>query len=239
MPFQTATPISVGDRFGRLVVIRELASVKSPNGTVNRMVECRCDCGTVGNFRLPSLRNGKTKSCGCLAIEVRRDRATVHGGTGTAEHKVWLGMKRRCADLSDENYGGRGIRVCQRWLEYAAFLEDMGQRPSPKHSIDRYPNQNGNYEPGNCRWATAKEQGRNTRANVIVEHDGESLCIAEWAERFGISPVMLGGRLEAGWEFSAAVSTPARTGDRGFYTTPIRNRDAAWYREYDRRENGL
>lgn len=240
MPFLTAKPVSAGDRFNRLVVIRELASVKTPNGTVNRMVECRCDCGAVKAFRLPLLRNGKTKSCGCFGLESRRARATVHGGTGTVEYRIWMGMKARCADLEDESYGGRGIRVCERWLEsFAAFLEDMGPRPSPEHSIDRFPNQNGNYEPGNCRWATAKEQGRNRRDNVLIERNGETLCVAEWAERYGISPVMLNGRLAAGWEFEAAVSTPPRKGGVGFYTTPIKQRDAAWYREYERLENGL
>lgn len=226
----------VGKRFGRLVVECNAESIRTPNGTMIRRVECRCDCGVVRVYRLPMLRNGKTKSCGCLSRDVKSARMTRHGLSTSPEYTIWVGMKRRCADLSNENYGGRGIRVCARWRgSFAAFLEDMGPRPSPEHSIDRYPNKDGDYEPGNCRWATSKEQARNTRANQIVTRNGESLCISEWAERYGISAPMLTSRLNSGMDFEAAVSTPSHGGDRGFFLTPISKRDANWYREYDRR----
>ncbi len=235
-----------GDRYGRLVVIGELDPVFTPNGTRNRVVECLCDCGRVGEYRLPSLRSGKTRSCGCLAHEVavekgRRQSArnTKHGKSGTAEYGIWVKMLRRCENPEDagyHNYGGRGIRVCQRWREsFEAFLEDMGPRPAAGLSIDRIDN-DGDYEPGNCRWATSTEQARNTRNNVLVEHDGETLCVAEWAERYGVSASLLHGRLRAGWSFENAVSPEVRSGDAGFYSTPLSKRDRAWYEEYARRE---
>lgn len=237
MPFLVATPVSAGERFGRVVVVRELESVKSPNGTVRRRVECRCDCGTIKVFGLPALRNGHTKSCGCLRVDARREGMRTHGGTGTPEHKIWLGMKRRCKDLNDRNYGGRGIMVCERWEKsFEAFLADMGPRPSPEHSIDRYPDQNGNYEPGNCRWATRSQQARNMRVNVLIERNGETLCLAEWAERFGMSPSLLAGRLNSGWTFDEAIDVKLRQNSMVFRMTPISKRDAAWYREYERRE---
>lgn len=105
-------------------------------------------------------------------------------------------MIARCSNLDEKNYGARGITVCDRWRNsFASFLADMGPRPSPKHSIDRYPNNNGNYEPGNCRWATDKEQARNTRRNVVIEFGGISLTTVEWAARLGISRQCLNQRL--------------------------------------------
>ena len=230
-----ARPLSPG--YGRLEVLQEVESVRTPNGTTVRRVECRCSCGVVKVYRLPLLRNGTTVSCGCWSREVKSKRMFRHGGAGTPEHGIWLGIRNRCADLSNANYGGRGIRVCARWQEsFAAFLEDMGPRPTPKHSIDRFPDNDGNYEPGNCRWATKKEQARNTRVNQMVTRDGETLCIAEWAERYGVSASMLAGRLNSGWEFERAVSAASYGGgDRAFYLVPISKRDANWYREYARR----
>ena len=187
-----AKPVKVGDRFGRLVVLRELESVRSPNGSVSRMVECRCVCGEVRGFRLPLLRNGKTKSCGCLARELAAERGhkygggnKTHGGTGTLEYQTWGSMKDRCTNPSNMgwlNYGGRGISVCDRWLNsFPAFLEDMGRRPGVGHSIHRVDN-DGNYEPENCVWATSQEQARNKRNTVYVEHNGETVLLVELAE---------------------------------------------------------
>ena len=236
MPFQTAKPVSAGDRFGRLAVVRELDSVKSPNGTVYRMVECRCDCGTVRAFRLPLLRNGKTKSCGCrrreLAIE--RGHRTTHGGTGTPEYRIWSGMKARC--LSHPRYAGRGISVCERWLSFPAFLTDIGPRPSAEHSIDREDN-DGNYEPGNCRWATPDVQANNRSNSIRLEIDGRVLTVAEFSEEVGVSRDLIYRRLSRGLSAEDAANPAVRKhGSDPFYKIPIRNRDAAWYREYERRE---
>jgi hypothetical protein len=234
-----AKTVNAGNRFGRLVVLREVNSVRTPNGTLVRCVECECDCGVVKEFRLCQLRNGHTKSCGCLKLDDCVKRFTTHGGSGTPEYRVWAALIQRCRNSNDsayQNYGERGIRVCDRWGSFENFMADMGERPSPDHSIDRI-NNDGNYEPGNCRWATMAEQSRNTRVNVLITHDGETLCVAEWAERYGIPQERLNGRLKSGWDFEKAVSTPPRQGDDdAFLRTPIRDRDAAWYREYERRE---
>jgi hypothetical protein len=134
-------------------------------------------------------------------------------------------------------YGARGIKVCERWFNsFPAFLEDMGPRPSKEYSIDRIDN-NGNYEPGNCRWSTRVEQGRNKSTNVMVTHAGETLCVSEWAERYGVGASMLSNRLRAGWSFEDAVTKSNWENNRSFYSVPISKRDAEWYREYERRNS--
>ena len=240
-------PVAIGDRFGRLVVLRELESSKTPNGTVNRRVECRCDCGVVKAYRLPRLRNGRTKSCGCLAREMAVERGhryggrPTHGGAGTLEYTTWNGMKARCynpAASGYRRYGGRGITVCDRWLKsFPAFLEDMGRRPSPEHSIGRIDN-DGPYSPGNCRWETDEEQARNRGNNVTLTHCGETLCVSEWAERLGVNDALIRHRLDRGWTAKDALTLPVAEKHQSdaFYRTPISKRDAAWYREYARRE---
>lgn len=223
--------VGVGERYGKLEVIEEVESRVTPNGTVVRRFKCRCDCGKEKVVGLGSLRNGGTKACGCLQGK------HGHGGSHTSEYFTWSGLRARCKDLNNRNYGGRGIKVCARWLEsFPAFLEDMGRRPSPEHSIDRI-DVNGDYEPRNCRWATAKEQARNTRFNVLVTHNGETLCVGEWAERYGMSCSTLNSRLRNGWLFEAAISH--ETSDIGFYNRPISGRDKAWYAEYERRGRAL
>lgn len=183
--------VSPGDVYGRLRVLREVEP-KLSGGQRQRCVECECECGEVGEYRLYSLRNGNTRSCGCLSREMAVERGhrigggkVIHGGTGTAEYRTWSSMKSRCTNANNpgwDNYGGRGITVCERWLEsFPAFLEDMGRRPSERHSIHRVDN-DGNYEPGNCVWATAEEQARNKRNSVYIEHNGERILLVEMVE---------------------------------------------------------
>ena len=132
--------------------------------------------------------------------------------------------------------------VCDRWSRsFEAFIGDMGPRPSARHSIDRIDN-NGDYEPGNCRWATSKQQARNTRVNYLVEHDGETKCVAEWAEQYGFKPSILYTRLvKLGWTFEKAVSWPVFRGSKTVarnphYQVPMSERDASWHREHERLE---
>ena len=136
----------------------------------------------------------------------------THGKSRTAEYKIWHHMIRRCDVRSHKffkNYGGRGIKVCDRWRDFASFYEDMGPRPSPKHTIDRKDN-DGDYEPRNCRWATRWQQNQNTRKSVIIEHDGECHSMSEWARRLGMSRQTLRLRLKNGWSVEDAL-TPKGT----------------------------
>jgi hypothetical protein len=139
--------------------------------------------------------------------------ATVHGLHRIPEFKVWERMRSRCNNpnnTSYSDYGGRGIQVCERWNRFENFYADVGQRPSPKHSIDRFPDNDGNYEPGNVRWATGIEQASNTRATVLWELNGESLTAAEWARRHGMNRRTLYKRLREGFSIQDALSTPVR-----------------------------
>lgn len=159
-----------GQRFGRWVVLREIAPIIFMSGGKHRRVECRCDCGQTRDVNLPSLSGGMSRSCGCLTAEVTIERSTTHGHAGHAnrspEYSSWINMRERCyrpTHTRFHRYGGRGIKACERWQSFEAFLADMGEKPSPRHSIDRWPDFDGDYEPGNCRWATPAEQAANRR----------------------------------------------------------------------------
>ena len=138
-------------------------------------------------------------------------RNTKHGlfKTLRREHQCWADMRDRVNNPSNKSYkhyGGRGISICERWSDFAAFFEDMG--PSPKnHSIDRI-DVNGDYEPSNCRWATPREQSINRRDTILLTHNGETMCMKDWARRLGISYITLGGRIRSGWPVEKALTTP-------------------------------
>jgi hypothetical protein len=190
-----------GQRFGRLVVERREGSIDGQAAWI-----CKCDCGGTKRVRGYQLRSGKTASCGCLWLET----ITKHRLCGTPEYNTWCHMISRCHDSENdsyENYGGRGIVVCDRWrYSFECFLADMGKRP-PKTSLDRVDN-SGNYEPGNCRWATRLEQNRNTRKNVRYTVNGETLHLAEWARRLNVRASVLSDRLKRGWPPEKALTTP-------------------------------
>jgi hypothetical protein len=147
----------VNRKFGRLVVLEVLPS---------SLAKCLCECGSSKLIRIDRLRSGNTKSCGCLKREMKIKQLRKHGLRHSSEYTSWRGMKNRCYLRSNKffsHYGGRGIRVCDRWINsFANFFEDMGRKPTPTHSIDRI-DVNGDYEPSNCRWATKTEQSRNKR----------------------------------------------------------------------------
>ena len=146
---------------------------------------CRCECGNEIRVRSGNLLNGSSQSCGCLKVEARR----THGLHRSPEYQVWNRMRQRCfnpKESSFPHYGGRGITVCREWqTSFAAFIRDMGRRPTSKHSIEQI-NNDGDYEPKNCKWATMKEQAHNTSRTRWLTHEGETLCLTEWSERLGI-----------------------------------------------------
>jgi hypothetical protein len=170
-----------GKRFGRLLVVERMPPIK---GARNAFWRCLCDCG---NEAVVAAANFKTTvSCGCHRDTIR----ITHDMSHTPEHNAWVAIKQRCYNPNGKKfhiYGARGIEVCERWLDdFANFYADMGPRPSPKHSIDRFPNKDGNYEPGNCRWATGTEQARNRNVTKTVEIDGVHVPIQEWCEKMDI-----------------------------------------------------
>ena len=174
---------------------------------------CRCDCGTERRVRQYLLLNGGSTGCGCT-------KNVTHGMSKSAEYRIWHGMLNRCyrpKHIEYARYGGRGIRVCDEWRAphgFPAFLAHVGPRPSPGHSIDRI-NVDGNYEPGNVRWASVTEQASNRRDSVKLTCRGEALTITEWARRLGMSESSLRGRLARGWSHERALTTPAnKTFDR-------------------------
>jgi hypothetical protein len=199
-----------GERFNRLVVIED-AEPLIFSGKPVRQVLCICDCGRKKVVRLDNIRYGRVKSCGCLHDTLPIKHGQAFSGEKTLTYRTWLTMRKRCLNPNSKDYpryGGRGIQTCERWDDFLLFLEDMGERPSERHSIDRIDTE-GDYTPKNCRWATPKQQGRNRRNNRMLTHGGETLCLAEWAERTGISLAAIKCRLDVcGYTVEEALTLP-------------------------------
>ncbi|GGF26373.1 hypothetical protein [Hymenobacter cavernae] len=177
-----------GQQFGRLTV-NEFAGSKRVGNRYRTFWQCECECGQQTEVNTDNLRNGTTQSCGCLHRESTAAINYKHGEANySKENKTWFGIKARCYNPNAEKYpqyGERGITVCERWLDsYEDFLLDMGRAPTKDHSIERI-DVNGNYEPSNCRWATAKEQANNKTTNVFLELNGVIKTLAQWAETLG------------------------------------------------------
>lgn len=174
--------------------------------------ECICDCGARKVVPLTGLRRG-TRSCGCKTSELIAASKRTHSDVGSPEYMSWANMRSRCSDPKRYRYGERGIKVCERWNDYEAFLADMGRRPGPGYSIDRIDN-DGDYEPGNCRWSTMKDQCRNRRNTRRHTFGGESLTIAEWAARLGVNENTLTNRVHMGWTVERILTTPIKSTKR-------------------------
>jgi hypothetical protein len=183
----------VGKTFGRLYVLDD--SIR--NRTNNIMCKCRCICGKTTIVAASTLRSGKSKSCGCLHNELLSLRKFIHGKSLSPTYRVWASMKGRCYNKKNvrfKDYGGRGIKVCDRWKNsFKNFYKDMGDKPKNK-SIDRI-NNNGDYSPKNCRWATYKEQSTNKRTNVYIRFNNQNKTVKDWSKFLGINYSTLRNRL--------------------------------------------
>lgn len=193
--------VKAGERYGRLTVIEEV----EPCGGRRRFA-CKCDCGKVTAPLLTHLRAGRSVSCGCI-------RGT-HRNSRTPTYKVWVAIKQRCCNPTEDayrNYGARGIGMCIRWHDsFEAFLEDMGERPDG-HSIDRIDNNKG-YFKKNCRWATRVQQNRNTRRNIFVTLGGKTMTLVQWSEETGINYATLWHRIHFWNDVERALTQPVDKG---------------------------
>lgn len=201
-----------GQTFGKLKVIEY-------SHTTNKRAfwKCRCECGNEHIAMGKYLICGDTRSCGCLVVEVTSSSHLTHGesrGSRTKEYRAWSGIKTRCYSHKNHKYpiyGGRGITMCDKWrLSYVEFLKDVGRAPTKSHSIDRIK-VNGNYEPGNCKWSTPKEQARNTRRFFMVEVNGVSKMLSEWCEEYGQNYHLVYHRIKkCKWDALKALTTRSR-----------------------------
>lgn len=178
--------VNVGEKYHRLTAKKFISLDKRSQA----IWSWACDCGKEHLATAGSVRSGKTKSCGCYYREAVKKINKTHGMFYTSEYVIWAGMIQRCTNEKNEKfpiYGGRGITVCDRWLHsFVDFYADMGPKPGPDYSIDRI-DVNGNYEPGNCRWATREEQARNRRNNVIISFGGRKIILKAFSDICGIS----------------------------------------------------
>lgn len=178
----------VGKKYERLLVIAESPSI---SGQPTRWL-CKCDCGNETIVFGMNLKRGLTRSCGCYSKESHLKHGMSKRGEGAKnnEYSSWQHMKARCCNPNNEgykDYGAKGITISPRWIDsFDNFYEDMGPKPSNRHTLDRYPNKEGNYEPGNCRWATESEQKRNLIRNIWITHEGRTMVAADWTKELGI-----------------------------------------------------
>ena len=197
-----------GRKFGRLLVLEE-APIRPP---YYRYWRCRCDCGATVEVGQRHLRAGTIVSCGCWKNENTARRSRTHGASKSPEFRVWAKMRQRCENPSDPkypSYGARGIQVCRRWQNFALFLADMGQRPSPQHSLERR-NNDGHYEPGNVRWATAQEQANNRRSSKVLTFQGRTQTLAQWSRETGLNYGTIQTRLKGTWSVDEALTISPR-----------------------------
>lgn len=197
-----------GAKFINLTLVKEAPPIKSGSSFRPRW-ECLCDCGKTTQVRTNMI--GRTMSCGCVKLEINRLQLKTHGLRNSKEYNSWHGIKGRCLNKNHpswKNYGGRGVTMCQEWVgSFEAFYKCVGPKPSPKHSIDRIDN-DGNYDPGNVRWATKGEQLNNTRRNRRLTFNGKTQTFRVWAIEIGMSEGTLRSRIEAGWTTADTLTIP-------------------------------
>jgi len=212
LPFHKYAIDLTNKKFGRLTALGPVEQTKYGAKWL-----CACECGGKTTVLARSLRRGATKSCGCLNRELASARNSeinkTHGRTNTPEFRAWQGMWQRCGNVKDKNYnsyGGRGITVSEQWRSFEPFLEFIGPRPSPDHSIDRI-DVNGNYEPGNVRWAISAVQNRNKRSNLIVSAFGKIVVLSDFFDDAHSAAYQRARRLiKKGWAGEDAIRAAGR-----------------------------
>lgn len=179
-----------GQQVGKCIFITEETSIIGGDGVSRRMGKFKCQCGNYFVSLIQNVVSFKVSSCGCI----KGKSNITHGGTidqVSSGYHSWESMKGRCRDIKNKeykNYGAKGITVCDVWYNsYSEFIKDVGKRPTKNHTLDRFPNKKGNYEPGNVRWATPKQQANNTSRNILVEYKGQIKTFAEWCSFYNIS----------------------------------------------------
>lgn len=198
-----------GKKFGRLIALHRLHNTKCKTKWL-----CVCECGNFIETQEGHLRSGHTKSCGCLQRDISSQYHIKHNKCDTRLYNTWCNMKKRCYAVKFKdyrNYGGRGIKVCDEWLNDFMSFYDWSMNNGYKEclSIDRI-DVNGNYEPSNCRWATMKQQSRNTRRNNIVTFNNVSHCVTDWCDLLGIKRNTVYKRLSYGWNMHEALGLVKR-----------------------------
>ena len=200
-----------GQKFGRLTVLEKSCLDSGRNGCKTYWI-CRCDCGNLTSVMTSNLTSGKVISCGCARNESTVNRFTKHNKRQTRLYHTWQDMKQRCFNMNDDaysHYGGRGITVCDEWLEFEQFYDwAMTNGYRDDLTIDR-KDVDGDYCPENCRWTTYKEQNRNRRSNRMITYGGKTMLLTEWAEALGVKESTLRQRLDKyGWNIADSLATP-------------------------------
>jgi len=189
----------IGQKFGRLTVIG-----RSEDKSSRPYWDCVCECSNTCVIRGQRLVSGVTSSCGCK----RREEKLTHGMSQTSAYYRWYNMINRCTKPEIEsykNYGGRGIKVCSRWRSFEKFHSDMGDPPTSDHTLERIDNDK-DYFPENCRWATRKEQARNRRTNRTITLGSQTKCLSDWSEDLGVSLSTIEKRINRGWSGAEIIT---------------------------------
>lgn len=200
-----------GKQYERWTVLKEASRRGSRSA---RHWTCQCTCGKIRDVLQSNLTQNLSRSCGCLMLENSVSTHTKHGaskfGKETTEYVIWKGIRKRCRNKNNpryKDYGGRGICVCERWNSFKNFLMDVGPRPSSRHSIDRIDN-NGNYEPSNCRWATNNEQTENSRRSLLLTYNQLTLTASQWEKELNLPHGIVRQRIRLGWNVERTLCTP-------------------------------
>ena len=200
-----------GKTFNYLTVICYHQTLKNKHGIQSAIWKCRCKCGNITLVSSTNIKGGHIKSCGCFQRESVGKINRTHGRSRTPEYRIWTQMKSRCYNPNTTDYkyyGGKGIKVCDKWVNsFESFFMDMGKRPSLLHTIDRIEN-NTDYTPENCKWATRKTQTRNRSNTKTLTYKGETKPMAAWAEILGLNYTTVQSRVARGWDVNDIIETP-------------------------------